>query len=62
MCLIRLFNTSLIHIFHRTQVFRIVQKFSKIFDQNVLSQKHVLTIFALLPHSQPKFFSFQKVL
>ena len=58
MCIVHLFNTSIIHIFYRTQVLRIVQKFSKIFNKNFFLQKHVLNIFVLLPHSQPK--NFQK--
>ena len=58
MCIVQLSNTSIIHIFYRTQVLRIVKKFSKIFNKIFSYTKHVLNIFVLLPHSQPK--NFQK--
>ena len=54
MCIIHLFNTSVLHIFYRTQVLHIVHNFSKIFEQKFFFQKHVLNIFVLLPHRQPE--------
>ena len=62
MCIIHLLNNSIIHIFYRTQVLRIVQKFSKIFDK-IFSLNNMLctTLFYFLK-SIPKIsknFSFE---
>ena len=59
MCIIHLFNTSIIHIFSRTQVLHMVQKFSKNFNKFFFTQ-HALCNFILLPQKLsrkfPKFF------
>ena len=52
MCILHLFNTSIIHIFYRTQVLRIGQKLSKIFNKIFL----YITCFIHLPFTSPKAF------
>ena len=56
MYILHLFNNSIIHIFHRTQVLRIVQKFSKIFDKNFFLHNMLCTTTFYFPKSIPKIF------
>ena len=56
MCIVHLFNTSIIHIFYRTQVLLIGQKFSKIFDKNFSLHNMLSTYLFYLPKAFPKIF------
>ena len=56
MCIIHLFNNSIIHIFYRTQVLLIVQKFFKIFDKSFSLHNMLCTTLFYFPKSIPKIF------
>ena len=56
MCIIHLFNTSIIHIFYTTQVLRIVQIFFRIFDKNFSLHNMLHLSLFYFPKSIPKNF------